>query len=244
MNRSTTLQIAVRRLMIVATAFFTLAMATVTSGQRPRPFDPPKEIDPKLPNVLLIGDSISIGYMLDVRKQLNGQANVFRPPTNCGPTTRGIESIDAWIGDRKWDVIHWNHGLHDLKYLGPNGENLADPKLPTSRPQVPLEQYKANLKKLAERIKRTGAKVIWCETTPVPKGAKGRVVGDSKIYNEAAAEVMKEVGGISINPLYDFAIENSKMQREANVHYTPEGSAKLAEQVSNTVRKALGIAKP
>lgn len=76
----------------------------------PAAFEPP-EVNESLPNVLLLGDSISIGYMLDVRKQLSGQANVWRPAVNCGPTTRGLESLDKWIGDRKWDLIHFNFGL-------------------------------------------------------------------------------------------------------------------------------------
>ena len=80
--------------------------------------------DPKLPRVLLIGDSISIGYTLPTREFLKGKANLHRIPTNGGPTTRGLASIDAWIGESKWDVIHFNWGLHDLKYMGPNGENL------------------------------------------------------------------------------------------------------------------------
>src|SRR5215212_9456507 len=46
--------------------------------------------DPKLPRVLLIGDSISIGYTLPVRKQLKGTANVHRIPENGGPTTNGV----------------------------------------------------------------------------------------------------------------------------------------------------------
>ncbi|MEM1069178.1 MAG: SGNH/GDSL hydrolase family protein [Planctomycetota bacterium] len=228
-----------RPLVIAFLLVFSVLTTNAFAQGKKSPFAPPTKIDPKLPNVLLIGDSISIGYMLDVRKQLDGKANVFRPSTNCGPTTRGVESIDEWIGDRKWDVIHWNHGLHDLKYMGPKGENLADPAKETSKPQVALEDYKANLKKLVERIKETGASVIWCETTPVPEGAKGRVVGDSKIYNDAAAEVMKQAGEIEINPLYDFAIKHAEMQRKANVHYTPEGSAKLAEQVAKTVQAAL-----
>ena len=79
-----------------------------------------------LPRVLIIGDSISIGYTLPVRKLLDGRANVHRAAANCGPTTRGLESLDAWLGDKPWDVIHFNWGLHDLKYMGPQGQNLAD----------------------------------------------------------------------------------------------------------------------
>ncbi len=212
-------------------------IAAPLTAQNPA-FQPPT-VDPNLPNVLLIGDSISIGYMLDVRKQLEGKANVFRPATNCGPSTNGVKSIDEWLGDRKWDVIHWNHGLHDLKYLGPKGKNLADPKAEGSYQQVPIEAYQVNLKRIAERLKKTGATVIWCETTPVPEGSAGRVAGDSKRYNEAAAEVMNEVGGIKTDPLYEFAIKHADMQRPANVHYTPEGSAKLAEQVSEVIRESL-----
>ena len=91
--------------------------------KQPNPVYAPIKDDPNLARVLLIGDSISIGYTLAVRELLEGKANVHRPPTNCGPTTRGLEQIDAWLGDKKWDVIHFNFGLHDLKYLGPNGQN-------------------------------------------------------------------------------------------------------------------------
>src|SRR3954467_10868139 len=78
--------------------------------------------DPNLPRVLLIGDSISMGYTLPVREMLKGKANVHRPPANCGPTERGLDQLDKWLGDGKWDVIHFNFGLHDLKYLDANGK--------------------------------------------------------------------------------------------------------------------------
>ncbi len=77
---------------------------------------------PKLPRVLLIGDSISIGYTLPTRESLKDKVNLHRIPTNGGPTTKGLANIEAWIGKGKWDVIHFNWGLHDLKYMGPNGE--------------------------------------------------------------------------------------------------------------------------
>ncbi len=177
------------------------AQDTGTKAKRkpkvPRAFQPP-QVDEALPNVLLLGDSISIGYTLDVRKRLAGIANVWRPAINCGPTTRGLKLLDDWIGDKKWDVIHFNFGLHDLKYLGPSGENLANPKDPANSQQVPIDQYAANLTQIAERLKQTGAKVIWCETTPVPKGVMGRVSGDAKRYNEAAASVMEQLGDIQV----------------------------------------------
>ena len=235
MNRSVNQQFVTLGTLFLASFGMTL---NANAQQQNPAFQSPK-VDPSLPHVLLIGDSISIGYTQDVRKQLAGKANVWRPKANCGPTTRGLDAIDQWLGDRKWDVIHFNFGLHDLKFMGPNNENLADPRNDTSHQQVPLEQYAANLKQLAERMKRAGATVIWCQTTPVPEGAKGRVVGDSKRYNDAAEKVMKEIGGIQVDRLYDFALKHAEMQRQANVHYSAKGSAKLAEQVAKSVGTAL-----
>ncbi len=205
----------------------------------PNPAMKPIEDDPSLPRVLLIGDSISIGYTIPVRELLTGKANVHRPPANCGPTTRGLTGIDDWLGDGPWDVIHFNWGLHDLKYMGPNGGNLADPDASGSHQQVPIDQYEANLRKLVERMQRTGATLIWCATTPVPEGAKGRVVGDAAKYNEVAATIAKE-SGIAIDDLYAFAKPRlAVLQQPANVHFTPIGSRELAARVEGHIKDAL-----
>ncbi|MCA9139230.1 MAG: SGNH/GDSL hydrolase family protein [Planctomycetales bacterium] len=217
-----------------------ISVASSASAQRkPNPAFADPKIDDRLPNVLLIGDSISIGYMVAARNALEGKANVFRPATNCGPTTKGLEEIDRWIGDRKWDVIHFNFGLHDLKYMGPKGQNLAEPTAADSHQQVPIDEYAANIKTIAERLKKTGAKVIWRETTPVPEGAAGRVPGDSAKYNAAAAKVIAEVGGIEVDPFFEFAESISKDQLPKNVHYTAEGSKKLGEHVAALIEKVI-----
>jgi acyl-CoA thioesterase-1 len=164
---------------------------------------------------------------------------VHRPSTNCGPTTRGISQIDLWLGKQSWDVIHFNWGLHDLKYLGPNDENLADPQLKTSHQQVPIDAYERNLRKLVARLLKTRATLIWCPTTPVPPGAKGRVVGDSARYNAIALKVMQE-HKIAVDDLYAFSKPRLKsIQRPANVHFTAAGSRALGEQVVQSIRQAL-----
>ena len=199
----------------------------------------PVEDDPNLPRVLIIGDSISIGYTLPVREMLKGVANVHRPPVNCASTKHGINGIEDWVGNKKWDVIHFNWGLHDLKYMGPNGENLADPQLNSSSQQVPIDEYVKNLQRLVLYLKKTKAELIWRNTTPVPIGAKGRVVGDSKKYNDAAQEIMSHYS-IETNDLYQFAKANwDKVGRKADVHFTPEGSKELAKLVAKSIRKKL-----
>ena len=206
--------------------------------RKPNPVFAPVKDNPKLPRVLLIGDSISIGYTLPTRDFLKGKANLHRIPTNGGPTTKGLASIDEWLGNRKWDLIHFNWGLHDLKYMGPNGENLF-PKEKGGKPQVPIDAYEKNLDQLVSRLKKTGAKLIWRNTTPVPPGSKGRYVGDSVKFNTAAARVMKKHGV----PTHDLFTMSKKRMREimrpANVHYTPEGSKVLGKDVARVIIEVL-----
>ena len=206
--------------------------------RKPNPVFAPVKDNPKLPRVLLIGDSISIGYTLPTRDFLKGKANLHRIPTNGGPTTKGLASIDEWLGNRKWDLIHFNWGLHDLKYMGPNGETLF-PKEKGGKPQVPIDAYEKNLDKLVTRLKKTGAKLIWRNTTPVPPGSKGRYVGDSVKFNTAAARVMKK-HGVPTHDLFTMSKKRMKeIMRPANVHYTPEGSKVLGKDVARVIMDAL-----
>lgn len=180
---------------------------------------------PGLPRVLLIGDSISIGYTLFARELLNGKANVHRIPTNGGPTTKGIENIDSWLGKEHWDAIHFNWGLHDLKYMFDD------------RPQVDLAQYERNLDRLTTRLGKTGARLIWATTTPVPSLRVGpkRIPEDVLRYNEAAARVMKRQG-VAVDDLYSLAMKRlAEIQIPDNVHFTPAGSRVLAEQVAASI---------
>jgi acyl-CoA thioesterase-1 len=196
------------------------------------------EDKPGLPRVLLIGDSISMGYTLAVRSELAGIANVHRIPTNGGPTTNGLKNLKDWLGDKRWDVIHFNWGLHDLKYIQGDPSKLVDPKIEGSHPQVSLSDYEKNLRQLVSILKGTGAKLIWCNTTPVPEGAAGRIAGDEKNYNAVAARIMQSEG-IAINDLHTYASSADKIQKPANVHYEVEGSQYLAKKVASEIRGAL-----
>ena len=199
-----------------------------TKPKRPNPMAPIRDVA-GLPRVLLIGDSISIGYTLPTRELLRGKANVHRIPTNGGPTIRGLVQIDSWLGDGKWDVIHFNWGLHDLKFM-PHGKR-----------QVLPAAYEKNLDSLVRRLKHTGAKLIWRNTTPVPeaKVRPRRIPADVVSYNAAARRVMQK-HGVPIHDLYSFALTRlEKIQLPANVHFTPGGSAILAGEVAKVILDAL-----
>jgi lysophospholipase L1-like esterase len=191
---------------------------------------------PGLPRVLLIGDSISMGYTLPVRLRLAGQANVLRPATNCGESARGLKSLDEWLGLRKWDVIHFNFGLHDLKYLDEKGAYVTPDK---GKQVATVEQYEQNLRALVVRLKRTGAKLIFATTTPVPAGSQGRVEKDELRYNEVAVRVMWETG-IAVDDLHALAAKRQgQIQLPHNVHFTPDGYEQLAAQVTASIRAML-----
>lgn len=192
-------------------------------------------------NVLIIGDSISIGYTPFVRQLLKTKANVFRPmlkngnPENCEGTTKGVKNIDRWLGSTKWDVIHFNFGLHDIKHVDPvTGENSNNPNHPV---QANLNQYKKNLKKIVGKLNLTGAKLIFATTTPYPDELSGplRDPGMPKKYNKVAENIMNK-NNIAINDLYNFVLPRmAEIQRPNNVHFTEEGYKALAKKVADKI---------
>jgi lysophospholipase L1-like esterase len=200
---------------------------------RDNPAFKPVQDDPSLPRVLLIGDSISMGYTVPVQNALARKANVHRIPDNGRHTKQGLEDIDWWLGDGRWDVIHFNFGIHDLTMI-------------QGKYQVALEQYEKNLRKLVERLKRTKAKLTWCSTTPFPSdydhgtSTVTRSNADVIAYNAAAKRVMQE-NGIAIDDLYAFALPQLEtIQVRKDVHFTAAGSKVLAGEVVAAILKALG----
>jgi lysophospholipase L1-like esterase len=191
---------------------------------------------PRIAKVLLIGDSISIGYFEPTEDLLYDKADVFHNPGNAQHTAFGLEELDEWLDTTAWDVIHFNHGLHDMKYVDETGRRV-NPAV--GKQMIPIDQYERNLEELTIRLKKTGVPLIFATTTPVPEGAAGRVKGDAVRYNKVALDIMAR-HGVVVNDLYTFALARlDSIQRPRNVHFTEEGSRLLAEQVASHVLKAL-----
>lgn len=202
------------------------------------------ELNPDLPNVLIIGDSISIGYTKPTIERLSEVANVRRVKANCGDTNAGIRNLTRWLGDTQWDVLHFNWGLHDLCYRHPDSKVQGHRDKVNGTIAVPLEQYEKNLRILVRRLKDTGATLIWASTTPVPENEAGRVLGDDLKYNAVSEKIMKEEG-IAVDDLHALASEfpPSLWLAPGNVHFKKEGSEKLAEQVAKEIKRALSSRK-
>lgn len=194
-----------------------------------------------LPRVLLIGDSISLGYTNPVKKMLEGKAVVVHPPGNCQFTGHGIANIKAWLGDGNWDVIHFNWGIWDTHMLTETGGLVRDEAAATGPLHIRYtpDEYRANLESLVKTMEGTRAKLVWASTTPIMSRTGARYE-DIKIRNQIAAEIMK-AHGIAIDDLYAVVEPNAaKLQGGDKVHFTAEGSQELAKHVVASVMKALG----
>ncbi|MEN9574642.1 MAG: hypothetical protein RL514_2497 [Verrucomicrobiota bacterium] len=229
-------------LLPTAFALIWLALPVVGSAQDTKPKSDAKKAkpalnpvtapltdEPGLPRVLLIGDSISMGYTLPVRELLKGKANVHRIPANGGPTTNGLRSLKAWLGTNKWDVIHFNFGIHDAKFMKP-GEQ-----------QVPPADYERNLREIVKQLQATGAKLLWATTTPIPDGelTPARTFDKVPTYNAIAQKVMTETG-VVINDLNAAITPHlAKLQNPRDVHFNKEGSEFLAKQVAAKIEAQL-----
>lgn len=176
--------------------------------------------DRKLPRVLLIGDSVSRGYTQAVRQTLAGKVNVHRAPANCGPTASGLKNLEVWLGEGRWDLIHFNFGIHDRN--------------------TPLADYQARLEQLIERMKKTGAKLMWASTTPIPDSPDGKQTAQSIVErNAAAAEVMKK-HGVSTDDLFAAITPRLKeMQPPNDVHFNATGYDFLGQTVASAIEQTL-----
>lgn len=201
--------------------------------------------DPKLPRVLVIGDSISMNYHDAAKAALRGLANYHRNDGNAYTSAHGVLNADLWLGDWQspglgWDVIQFNHGLHDLKQpYDPATDHWGGYA-------VSIEDYKANLEKEIAILRKTGAKLIWCSTTPVPndnKSTYARRKGASAVFNAAAMEVMRRHPEILVTDLHsvvDGSPAFDAWRRQNDVHFYQENETRiLGDAVAATIRQAL-----
>ena len=196
--------------------------------------------DPKLPRYLFIGDSISGNYSRGLRKALDGMFNLHHPPTNCGPSKKGKLNIIEWLGAyevqrRHWDVISFNFGHWDVG----NDKNT----------------YQANLESVIKELHKTGAKLIWVTTCPVPQGfppagdltsqgrAPRRTAGVMKKYlNPWAREVVTRHPEITVCDQWQFVKDHQdglykQWWDGKNVHFGGDQASALGRLLANHVKQ-------
>ncbi|MFC4222050.1 SGNH/GDSL hydrolase family protein [Flagellimonas marina] len=179
-------------------------------------------------NILLIGDSILKGYGRLVTDNLKNKAKVDFWITGKHLNSDGLlEELREYVSKRKYDVIHFNIGLHGWQ-VG---------RIPEGQYVPLLEKYVQTLKEYAPQ-----AKLIWANTTPVTE--HGSPVLNDEINptiiarNALAAEVMKR-NEVVINDLYTMLVNRLILARLDRFHWNEEGYRLMANQISDYLLKEL-----
>lgn len=179
--------------------------------------------------ILLIGDSIRLNYQSYVKDGLANEAEVVAPEENCQYAKYTLWGVNLWMNALgKPDIVHWNNGLWDVHHEAPMVEALTE-----------LHEYLYTLKRIANELKRTGAKIIFATTTPVAYDLIGRSNAEIDLYNAEAVKLL-ESEGIAINDLN--AVIKQDMDKYIcpdKVHLVDEGSKACADAVIKSIRMHL-----
>ncbi len=184
-----------------------------------------------MPLVILIGDSIRMGYQDHVASQLAGRAEVWAPEQNGGDSRKVLAHLDPWVLVRQPNLVHVNCGLHDLK------------RAFGAASEVPLAEYERNVRQILQRLQRVlNGAVVWATTTPVDEAGhhqnKGfdRLEADVEAYNAAACAVAEDLG-VPIDDLFAVVQRAGKAQllTQDGVHFTAAGSQLLARAVAECI---------
>jgi lysophospholipase L1-like esterase len=188
----------------------------------------------KRPALVLIGDSIRMGYQDDVARELAGRAEVWAPEPNGGNSRNVLAHLDEWVLSRKPDLVYVNCGLHDLKRAF--GEACS----------VPFDEYGDNVRRILMQLQGELPGVIWATITPVDENLhhqnKGfdRFEADVDAYNEAARAVAVDLG-VPIDDLFAVVEEvgKTRLLTQDGVHFTEEGSRILGRAVASITASVL-----
>ena len=193
-----------------------------------------------LPKVVLLGDSIRLGYAPIVQKELEGKALVISPKANGGDSSNNLKHLEEWVIREQPAIVHFNSGIHDTKKSKTSGMFQVSP-----------DQYETNLRKIIERIrKETKATVLFGTTTPIldERAAKGRTKADYELleasvekYNGIAKKVMLELK-VPVNDLHGLFAESDRREKLISgdgVHFTTEGREVLGKTVAGFIQRHL-----
>lgn len=203
--------------------------------------------------VLLLGDSIRIGYGKLVSDLLSDVAEVVQPAENCKWTKYLYWNFAIWAGETKYDLIHWNSGIWDMHYID-NNECFCS-----------LEEYVRDNERLLQLIRKYSQKLVWATTIPGGKILNQRKAHNVLIntnrefpirmlttdqdtwncgvqkYNQAAREYYKK-NGVKIDDLFSVMQEHLEdYLSEDGIHPNDKGYEALAQHAADTIRRELSF---
>lgn len=191
--------------------------------------------------VLLLGDSIRMGYDKKVRELLKDEYEVIFAEEDNGR----FAAYTMWQANQffknygTFDLVHWNNGYWDMNVETPMTEAIH-----------PVDEYVNFLKRIIRLIRENGAQIVFATTTPIWEegsaadntgtGATFKYCNDWVVKYNAAAKKLMEEEGIVVNDLYSLCLEGPKYYKcEDMLHLTEEGYDRIAEQTAALIRRMI-----
>lgn len=218
-----------RRFGLLLSAIACLGTAQPESGERIERVEwtwaeKPSAVDPELPNVLLIGDSIARDYFPGVGAELQGRANVYLFATSA---TVGDPRLLAQLAGYsemmrlRFQVIHFNNGMHGWRY----GDDAYARAFPA---------FVRTVRRMSPK-----ARLVWATTTPVID-APGRPERNARIsVRNAAARAALAHANVALDDLNALMSGRTDLYRDT-IHFSAEGSALQARATARSIEAALG----
>ena len=189
--------------------------------------------------VVLIGDSIRMGYDKYIKDALNGTAEVFYPSENCKFAENVLRYAHTWKLNGNWgddvDLVHWNAGLWDVIEL------FGD------KPLTSLDYYGEAIARIDKRLRMLfpNAKIVFATSTTVNEGrANPDFMRHNTIIEQYNAEALRALSGTGtvINDLYSITASVPDSYRSDWVHfYTPEGTELIGGKVLSLICELLDL---
>ena len=193
--------------------------------------------------IVLLGDSIRMGYDKYVKEALSDTAEVFYPKDNCTFAQNTLRFLHEWKKKGEWgddvDLVHWNNGLWDI------AEIYGD------EPLSSIEHYTDMIRRIDRRIRLLfpKAKVVFATSTPINQAEYEsqrhrfwRSNETIRRYNAVAVKVVKQYG-FAVNDLYSL-MEGvpDHFFSDRTHYYTKDATERMTNRVLEVIKEQLGIA--
>jgi hypothetical protein len=184
----------------------------------------PPHPDPKLPNVLLLGDSITRNYFPEVTSDLTGVANVYlmASSTSVGDPRLGRQMAEfATMEAVLFSVIHFNNGMHGWAYSE--------------------TQYRAAFPAFLHAVRNlagSNGALVWAPITPIGQGATNGATNQRVDARNAIASSVVQAAGIPVDDQHALMMQHQDLHEDP-VHFNASGSVLQGDQAAATIKTAL-----
>ena len=180
--------------------------------------------NPGLPNVLLIGDSLTRNMFPEVNKDLQGIANVylFAASTSVGDPRLTCQIADfVKMEGVRFRVVHFNNGMHGWKYT-------------EAQFRAAFPAYLREVEKLVP----SRSDLIWATITPVLPTASGGATNARIDARNAIALSFVRAAGIRVDHQHALMLKYENMHKDP-VHFNNKGSDIEGDQAAAMIQQAL-----